>query len=203
MSTKTSVKKSIEPQPASRPATDKSHQIQVVCREGEDPQLASVRILIGPHVTNANVTAYFAKGQCGDVLPIAALFTALAEGAKRVNANDMRDVEATLISQATALNVMFGELTRRAALSRGEYLQTSELYLRMALKAQNQCRLTLETLSTIKNPPGIYAKQANIANGPQQVNNGTMPLPPHAEEMTPISGLPTIETTPRAHAEKN
>jgi hypothetical protein len=45
----------------------------------------------------------------------------------------------------------------------------------MAMKAQNQCRMTLETLSTIKNPPVVYAKQANIAHGPQQVNNGTVP----------------------------
>lgn len=50
-------------------------------------------------------------------------------------------------------------------------------YLRLALKAQSQRRATLETLATIKNPPVIYAKQANIANGPQQVNNGTMPAP--------------------------
>ena len=32
--------------------------------------------------------------------------------------------------------------------------------------------MTLETLATIKNPPVLYAPQANIANGPQQVNNG-------------------------------
>jgi hypothetical protein len=48
----------------------------------------------------------------------------------------------------------------------------AESYFKMALKAQNQCRMTLETLSNIKNPPVVYAKQANIANGPQQVNNG-------------------------------
>jgi hypothetical protein len=48
-------------------------------------------------------------------------------------------------------------------------------------KAQNQCRMTLETLSTIKNPPVVYAKQANIAHGPQQVNNGTAPAS-HANE---------------------
>jgi hypothetical protein len=41
--------------------------------------------------------------------------------------------------------------------------------------------MTLETLSNIKNPPVVYAKQANIANGPQQVNNGTMSRA-HAEE---------------------
>ena len=55
------------------PAVDTSRQVQVTYREGEDPQLASVRMIVGPHVTNANVTAYFATGggrgngveQCG------------------------------------------------------------------------------------------------------------------------------------------
>jgi hypothetical protein len=164
-----------------QPVVDKSRQIQVVCPEGEDPQLASARMLIGPHVTNANVAAYFAKGQFGEMLPIAQLVTALTEGGKRVNENDMKDVEATLISQATTLNIMFAELSRRAAANMGEYLKAAELFMRMALKAQNQCRMTLETLSNIKNPPVIYAKQANIANGPQQVNNGRMPRA-HAEE---------------------
>lgn len=164
------------------PTIDKSRQIEVVCKEGEDPQLASARMIIGPHVTNANATAYFAKALCGEMLPLTQLITALTEGGKRVNANDMEDVEATLISQATALNIMFGELSRRSALNMGEYLDASERYLRMALKAQNQCRMTLETLSNIKNPPVLYAKQANIANGPQQVNNGIMPSRTHAEE---------------------
>ena len=31
---------------------------------------------------------------------------------------------------------------------------------------------TLETLANIKNPPTVIARQANIAHGPQQVNNG-------------------------------
>lgn len=43
-------------------------------------------------------------------------------------------------------------------------------FTRLALKAQSQCRATLETLAVIKNPP-VFARQANIANGPQQVNN--------------------------------
>jgi hypothetical protein len=164
------------------PAPNTSRQVHVVCLEGEDPQIAAARMIIGPHITNANAAARFAKGQFGELLPIAPLVTALTESAKRVNSNDMKDVEATLISQATALNVMFGELSCRAAGNMGQYLETSERYLRMALKAQNQCRMTLETLSNIKNPPVIYAKQANIANGPQQVNNGGMTSRAHADE---------------------
>jgi hypothetical protein len=49
------------------------------------------------------------------------------------------------------------------------------------LKAQSQCRATPETLATIKNPPVLFAKQANIATGPQQVNNG-IPSPSRARE---------------------
>ena len=89
-----------------------------------------------------------------------------------------------LMGQAMALNVMFGELTCRSAnnLNGGtEYRPSMEAYLKMALRVQNQCRMTLETLSNIKNPPLVYAKQANIANGPQQVNNCSMHRA-HAEE---------------------
>jgi hypothetical protein len=46
--------------------------------------------------------------------------------------------------------------------------------MRMALKAQAQCRATLETLATIKNPSVVFARQANIAQGPQQANNKGM-----------------------------
>ena len=37
----------------------------------------------------------------------------------------------------------------------------------------------LETLANIKNPPTVFAQQANIAHRPQQVNNG---MPSRAEK---------------------
>jgi hypothetical protein len=80
-------------------------------------------------------------------------------------------VEAMLYSQATALQAIFTNLARRA--NSQDYLKQWEAYLRMALKAQAQCRVTLEALAEIKNPrPVAFVKQANIAHGPQQVNNG-------------------------------
>jgi hypothetical protein len=153
------------------PAPDNSRHIEIFCLEGEDPKIATTRMLIGPHVLNANLAAYFAKSQSGGLLPVASVVTAMTETAKRISTNNLQEVEATLVSQATAMNIMFTELGRRAALNMGANLDASERYFRMALKAQNQCRMTLETLSNIKNPPVIYAKQANITNGPQQVNN--------------------------------
>ena len=47
-----------------------------------------------------------------------------------------------------------------------------ETHMRFALKAQNQCRATLQALVQLKQPSNTtFVKQANIAQGHQQVNN--------------------------------
>jgi hypothetical protein len=51
-------------------------------------------------------------------------------------------------------------------------LQRLEGFMRLALRAQSQCRTTLEALAAIKNPPIVYARQAKVTTGPQQINNG-------------------------------
>lgn len=100
-----------------------------------------------------------------------ALLDVTSELSRNMLAGDMGDAEAMLFGQAQALQAVFVNLLRRAAAQ--DSIRYSEPYMRMALKAQNQCRMTLETLATIKNPPTIFAKQANINNGgQQQVNNG-------------------------------
>lgn len=112
-------------------------------------------------------------------LDVMALADALAERNKEVSSGDMRMVEAMLIDQAHALQAIFMNFARRTL--NQKYQKNFESFMRMALKAQNQCRMTLETLATVKNPPVVIARQANIANGPQQVNNGiAAPTPPPA-----------------------
>ncbi len=82
-----------------------------------------------------------------------------------------------LAAQAHTLDAIFNNLARRAI--RAEYMDHLDRYLKLALRAQSQCRATWETLATIKNPPMIgYVGQANIAHGPQQVNNA----PPAADD---------------------
>jgi hypothetical protein len=95
--------------------------------------------------------------------------------AKAVSSGDASSLEATLVAQSAALNSVFVELVRRAHVNMGEHLQATDTYMRLALRAQGQCRATIETLALMKNPP-VYARQANINNGgQQQVNNGTSP----------------------------
>jgi hypothetical protein len=51
-----------------------------------------------------------------------------------------------------------------------EHINAAEIYLRLALKAQTQCRTTVETLIRDRS---TFVSQANISSGPQQVNNAT------------------------------
>jgi hypothetical protein len=111
------------------------------------------------------------------------------EKASAVQAGNLAGLEETLTAQLVALDSIFNEMARRAALNTGEYISAAETYLRLGLKAQAQCRATLQTLFEVKNPqPVAFVKQANIANGPQQVNNGVATRPP------PHAGISTSQS---------
>jgi hypothetical protein len=113
-------------------------------------------------------------------LDLATLFESLNDSVAKVWGGDLKQCEAMLLGQAHALQAIFMNLARRAATQ--EHLTQYETHLRIALKAQSQCRATLETLAAIKNPPVAIVRQANIAHGPQQVNNGTAPRVTQATE---------------------
>ena len=75
-----------------------------------------------------------------------------------------------LTAQAHTLDAIFNNLARRAI--HAEYMDSHDSYLKLALRAQSQRRATWEAVAAIKHPPVMgYVRQANIAHGPQQVNN--------------------------------
>ena len=95
-----------------------------------------------------------------------------------------------LTAQAHTLDAIFNNLSRRAI--NAEYMDSLDRYLKLALRAQSQCRATWEALTAIKNPPMMgYVRQANIAHGHQQVNNtpSTTRESPRARE----NGIPPNE----------
>lgn len=103
------------------------------------------------------------------------------ERGQAVIAGDMELSEVTLISQAQVLDGIFNLMAQRALQNVGSNLEATERYMKLAMKAQSQCRATLETLSEVKNPRvAVFANQANVTSGPQQVNNGS-PSPAPAQ----------------------
>lgn len=127
---------------------------------------------LSPIVANASTAMTFAKGTFG-TLDLNESVDVMQEKADKVKAGDLSDVETTLTAQAVSLDAVFNELARRAALNMGEHLTATETYLRLAFKAQAQCRSTLETLAEVKYPKAAtFVRQQNVAYQ-QQVNNGS------------------------------
>ena len=77
-----------------------------------------------------------------------------------------------LFAQAVALSPYSPTSHNARRMTLDNVVDEAERCMRMAMKAQNQCRMTLETLAALKNPRVVVAQQTNIAHGPQQVNNG-------------------------------
>ena len=98
-----------------------------------------------------------------------------------VNSGDLRHVEGMLINQAIALQHIFLRMTVRG--TNQTKMEHIDGFLRLALKAQNQSRATLETLASMRTPPVVYAKQANINHGNQQVNNSVSITPSPDEKI--------------------
>lgn len=126
--------------------------------------------LLAPETRAAVALCAVAQRTGGGQVDIPDAMAILRKQAAAVQSGDLSQVEAMLMNQANTLEAIFTNLATKAA--NAEYIPTMEALLKLGLRAQNQCRATLETLATIKAPPVIFAKQANISQGHQQVNNG-------------------------------
>ena len=125
-------------------------------------------------VNNASVIQKYQGNIMGKDTELILLIEGLRDDCEEVNSGDLKSIEAMLVDQAKALQTIFASLARRA---HDQTLQKHfESFLGLALKAQAQSRATITALVDLKYPrQATYVKQANIAHGAQQVNNGTAP----------------------------
>ena len=102
-----------------------------------------------------------------EYLDIPQLMAVLKAESGRLSEGKSEGVGPILANQAIALQSLFARLTERA-LSQNS-MSNIEAFMKLALRAQNQCRATLEALAAINKPPSIHAIQANVATN-QQIN---------------------------------
>jgi hypothetical protein len=161
---------------ASYPATVPTSPGQLLlARDGRPDSEVMADSALSPVVLNAltamNVTRpSMAKGDLATV-GITAFVKVMGAKVAAVAAGDMSGIEATMTAQVVSMDALFSELAMKAQsnISAG-YLDAGETYMRLAFKAQAQCRATAETLGELKNPRPVFAKQFNLANGNQQIN---------------------------------
>lgn len=113
-------------------------------------------------------TRLFARGSFGD-LGTTELFESHIDRCKAAKAGDLGNQKAMLAAQADALNSIFTEMARRAALNMGEYIGATETYLRLGLKAQAQCRATIEALDSLTSGRVQTVKHVHVNEGGQAI----------------------------------
>ena len=172
------------------PEAEKFPRKTIPCSYGpsdDENGRAFARVVTSPEVAAYRVIAMVQPQNVKDAIDTPTFLAALRDEAAAVREGNLSHAEAMLINQASALQALFVRLSERAM--EQTHMPNLEGFMRMALRAQSQCRASLETLAAIKNPPIVYAKQANVTTGPQQVNNG---IPSRAGEnaieQTQLSG---------------
>jgi flagellar biosynthesis/type III secretory pathway chaperone len=149
-----------------KPVRKNPHVLEVPHKEGKTNEESMSAIMLRPEC-NAALTMRAFNNRHG-TLDVMALLEGLNKSAALINKNDFSEMEAYLNAQAQVLDAMFHNLAARAM--NAEYIEQLKSYFSLALKAQNQSRMTWETLAQIKNPTP-YVRQQNLAYN-QQVNNG-------------------------------
>ncbi len=157
---------------ASDKAPDKTKVLEVAKQPDQTQAQAVAWVAVNPETNAAFVIDAFQSNTVGNDVNFTALIEALRKSTDQSKGGDLSHLEAMLISQATALQAIFTSFARRA--TNQQYQQHLESFMGMALKAQAQSRATISALVDLKYPrQATFVKQANIANGPQQVNNGS------------------------------
>ena len=140
--------------------------LRVQLNHGESTDQAMARTVTNPECLSASVLTIC---QNIDHARITEMVAELRQQSAAIHADDLSRPESMLIAQAHTLDGLFAKLATQA-LTVGN-LDGMERYMRLALKAQNQSRATLQTLGELKAPKQIaFVKQANIGNQ-VQVNN--------------------------------
>jgi len=151
---------------ATSPAKSDPNAFKV--EEGKDTRSQTLAKLVAGGVLSAATLKQFSG--TGEDLDVSDLVVEMRKAGNEAVAGDLGRVERMLANQMLTLDQLFNNLAQRSG--RQDTFKGIEVLMRLALKAQAQARATAETLSVIKNP-APYIRQANIAHGHQQVNNGT------------------------------
>ena len=178
-----------------KPATQ-ANVLTVTKTPGESDGVAIARLMLQPSLGASNAILHWHSSKSVDY---AGLVFALDKQSELASAGDLTRGEAMLITQAHTLDAMFNELAVLARQNLPHSLEVVDTLLRLALRSQAQSRATIQTLAEIKYPTSAtFVRQANIAHGPQQVNNAPQSPVARAEK----NGIPPNKLLEQTHGER-
>jgi hypothetical protein len=138
----------------------------------ETGAMAMARKMLDPGFRHAVTASSFAGKVLGNSVEHPGLMDYVHHVLKvgdKAAAGDLAIASRLLVSQAITLDSMFTEMARRTALNMGEYINAAESYGRLALKAQSNCRATLEALAKLHQPREQTVRHVHVNEGGQAI----------------------------------
>ncbi|MGP1385166.1 MAG: hypothetical protein ACTS2F_16500 [Thainema sp.] len=174
--------------------TEKSHLIDLYKLSIEHPELAAAQTIAW--------ILYSKRGY--SIEKATALIPTLTDNATQLQKGDLQEAERILLSQAEVLQALFHRMFTLAG-----YMMTNpeqcDRYISLGLRAQEQCRKTLVSLSEIKNPKkptqlikNYVDKQLNQLKVEQSQPPMTEPDFGNAQETSQSFNTQAMEASPYA-----
>jgi hypothetical protein len=146
-------------------------RLEIERREDEPVGKTTARVALSPLARHASLAGAFAYQALGDGRRsnLTQTIAALEEEVGTASGGDPGLASRILASQAVTLDTLFTEMARRSALNFGQYPEAIERYMRLALKAQANCRAKLEALARLHQPREQTVKHVHVNQGGQAV----------------------------------
>jgi len=183
----------------------KDREIKLAQKEGATLEQMATEYMLDPKTVGSLIVDANKSNISGQV-DMECAREIIGKGMDDIKKGDLSKLEEMLYSQAVALNMMFANLSRRAVIQTNVDIKAT--LTNLCFKAQNQSRNTIQTLINLKQPSQTsFIKQANIANGHQQINNGVAQSSPEnlsnePNELLELQDGEWLDTGTKAEAER-
>ena len=157
--------------PAGTAKADAGNVLEVRGKDDAERDEKMANLALTPGIRHAAIASGFATGLLNGTheLPIPARLGPVAEAMAKGRHGDKAMASEMLAAQAVVLDTMFTELAHRAQGNLGRYIDAADRYTKLALKAQANCRATLEALAKLHQPREQTVKHVHVNEGGQAI----------------------------------
>ena len=144
---------------------DDGSTLKITAEKGKTESRQMAEVAMRPMIRNGfivgNLGSKHFSGEQPDVTDTAEI---MAEACKKVRAGDLSDQRDILTSQAMALDAVFTLMVTRSENNMKDYFGAAERFMRLAMKAQAQCRTTIEALDRLARGGEQVIKHVHVDN---------------------------------------
>lgn len=158
----------VKPKRSKPPKAADKNKLFIPAAPGKSDARQMADISLDPAAHALAATRMFNHASFSDV-DTTELYLSLSDKLKQAGTGDLSHQKALLAAQADALNSIFTEMARRAAANMGQYTGATESYMRLGLKAQAQCRATIEALDRLSSGRVQTVKHVHVNEGGQAI----------------------------------